>query len=580
MLLPGHSGFSYNFGLQGAVLCRCLPFQLLFNMRIYFLFVLSIYCWLPGLLVGQELPPTLDDTLRGSITPERAWWDLRYYRLSLSLDPATKTIAGSNQVFYTVLNAAQTLQIDLQPPLVIEKIEQDGQMLSIEKRGNNAYFIQLQKVQRPGARESITIWYSGKPRIARRAPWDGGFSWSKDAAGNPFVATSCQGLGASVWWPCKDHMYDEPDSMSITVRVPAGLMDVSNGRLRKTTEHDDGSRSFEWFVANPINNYGVNLNVANYTHFGDTLQGEKGVLTLDYYVLPKDLENARRQFTQVKGMMRAFEYWFGPYPFYEDGYKLVQVPYLGMEHQSSVTYGNRFQNGYLGRDLSDTGWGLKWDFIIIHESGHEWFANNITYRDIADMWVHEGFTNYSESLYTEYFYGKEAGAAYVRGCRSGIQNRSPIIGQYGLNREGSQDMYSKAGNMLHTIRQIIGDDAKWRSILRGINRDFYHQTVSGEQIERYISEKAGIDLQKVFDQYLRSTQIPTLEYRLKKNKIKYRWTNCVPGFDMPVKVFVGPGTPLLIKPGDQWQELPLRKDQKGKGLLVDQDFYVNASLRK
>ncbi|MFD0878390.1 M1 family aminopeptidase, partial [Massilia pinisoli] len=166
-----------------------------------------------------------------------------------------------------------------------------------------------------------------------------------------------------------------------------------------------------------INNYGINMNVGNYEHFNEIYDGEKGKLTLDYYVLPENLEKAKTQFKQVPMMLKAFEHWFGPYPFYEDGYKLVDVPYLGMEHQSSVTYGNKYNNGYLGRDLSGTGWGLKWDFIIVHESGHEWFANNITYKDMADMWIHESFTNYSENLYTEYYFGKEAGAAYVIGCR-------------------------------------------------------------------------------------------------------------------------------------------------------------------
>ncbi|MEO6038974.1 MAG: M1 family metallopeptidase, partial [Saprospiraceae bacterium] len=401
---------------------------------------------------------THDDTLRGSITPQRAWWDLSFYNLKVKVDPRAKTISGSNEIRYKVLQANQVLQIDLQPPLQIERIEQDGQVLTADRQGRNAYFIRLQKPQPVGSQQSLTIWYSGQPQVARRAPWDGGFSWSQDQSGQPFVATSCQGLGASVWWPCKDHMYDEPDSQAISITVPQGLMDVSNGRLRRTTDNPDGTRTFDWFVTNPLNNYGVNVNIANYSHFADTLQGEKGVLSLDYYVLPENLEKAKIQFQQVKLMLRAFEHWFGPYPFYEDGYKLVEVPYLGMEHQSSVTYGNQYRNGYLGHDLSGTGWGLKWDFIIVHESGHEWFANNVTYRDIADMWVHEGFTNYSESLYTEFYFGKEAGAAYVRGCRTNIENRQPIISTYGVNSEGSTDMYYKGGNMLHTIRQIIDND--------------------------------------------------------------------------------------------------------------------------
>ena len=550
--------------------------QNLLNMKIYtlpiFLFFLVVTCFLPAAF-AQAPAFTQDDTLRGSITPERAWWDLTFYNLKIKVDPTQRSISGSNEIRYKVLQPNQLLQIDLQPPMRIERVEQDGQALKVHQQGRNAYFIELQKSQAVGSQQSLTVWYSGKPQIAKHAPWDGGFSWSKDAAGQPFVATSCQGLGASVWWPCKDHMYDEPDSQAITVTVPQDLMDVSNGRLRRTTDNPDGTRTFEWEVKNPINNYGINVNIANYAYFADTLHGEKGVLTLDYYVLPENLEKAQVQFKQVKLMMRAFEHWFGPYPFYEDGYKLVEVPYLGMEHQSSVTYGNQYKNGYLGRDLSGTGWGLKWDFIIIHESGHEWFANNVTYRDIADMWIHEGFTNYSESLYTEYYFGKEAGAAYVRGTRDNIENRRPIIGIYEVNSEGSTDMYYKGGNLLHTIRQIVDNDELWRSVLRGINRDFYHQTVTTKQIEEYISQKSGKSLQKVFDQYLRTTSIPTLEYSLKKQQLIYRWTNCIPGFDMPVKVRIAAGKEVFIYPTTVLKTTTLAGLKKN-AFQVNQDFYV------
>jgi len=516
---------------------------------------------------------TLDDTLRGSITPQRAWWDLKFYDLKVKVNPIEKTIAGSNEIWYKVLTANQVMQVDLQPPLQIERVEQDGQALDFSKKGSNAYFIQLKKTQPIGAEQSITVWYAGKPRQAAHAPWDGGFSWADDGAGQPFIATSCQGLGASVWWPCKDHAYDEPDSQYISVTVPAPLMDVSNGRLRRTIENTDGTRTFQWVVTNPINNYGVNVNIADYAHFADTLHGEQGVLTMDYYVLPRNLEKAKVQFLQAKMTVRAFERWFGPYPFYEDGYKLVEVPYLGMEHQSSVTYGNGYRNGYLGRDLSNTGWGLKWDFIIVHESGHEWFANNVTCRDIADMWVHESFTNYSECLYTEFYFGKKAGAEYVRGCRRQIENRSPIVGTYGVNKEGSGDMYYKGGNMLHTIRQIVDDDEKWRSILRGLNRDFYHQTVDGSQVESYISQHAGRDLKKVFDQYLRDVRIPVLEYRFAKNKVEYRWANCLTGFDMPVKAELGSGKFEFIYPTTEWKSSPCKRLKKA-GFRVDENFYI------
>lgn len=525
---------------------------------------------------GQSRHFTKDDTLRGSITPQRDWWDLTYYHLKVKVDPATKSISGSNEIRYTVLNPGKFLQIDLQPPLRLERAEQDGEVLEIAQQGRNAYFLELKKLQPKGSRQAIKVWYSGVPLEARNAPWDGGFSWSADVDGNPFIATSCQGLGASIWWPCKDHAYDEPDSQAISVTLPIDLVDVSNGRLRKVTDHGDGTHTFDWFVANPINNYGINVNIARYAHFADTFAGISGPLTLDYYVLPQDLGKAKVQFEQVKLMLKAFEHWFGPYPFYEDGFKLVQVPYLGMEHQSSVTYGNQFKNGYLGRDLSNTGWGMKWDYIIIHESGHEWFANNITARDPADMWVHEGFTDYSEALYTEYYFGKEAGAEYVRGLRSMIRNTSPVVGIHGVNSEGSTDMYYKGANILHMIRSLVDDDEKWRSILIGLNRDFYHQTVFGVQIEDYISRRSGLKLQKVFDQYLRDTNIPVLEYSFKKGKLKYRWTNCIEGFDMPVKVTLSPDKYAFIYPDTNWKSVRCRLPNKD-AFQIDAQFYVTAS---
>ncbi len=524
--------------------------------------------------MGAQNPVfTKDDTLRGSITPERRWWDLRFYDLEVTVNPDQRQISGANEIRYTVLQAGDQIQIDLQSPLSLNRAEQDGIPLKIKRIGKNAYWIQVQKKQVPGALETIKLWYSGTPKEAIHAPWDGGFSWSEDAAGRPFIATSCQGLGASVWWPCKDHMYDEPDSQRIVVTVPTPLMDVSNGRLRSVQVLGDSARRYEWYVQNPINNYGVNINIGEYVHFSDTYPGEKGLLDLNYYVLPENLEKARKQFQQVKLMLKAFEHWFGPYPFYEDGYKLVEVPYLGMEHQSSVTYGNGYMNGYRGMDLSKTGWGQKWDFIIIHESGHEWFANNITYKDIADMWVHESFTNYSEGLFTEYHYGKEAGAAYIRGCRSLIDNKEPIIGFYGVNKEGSSDMYYKGGNMLHMIRQIVADDEKWRSILRGLNRDFYHKTVDGAEIEAYMIEKSGKPLKSVFDQYLRHTDIPILEYKITKGQLEYRWANCIPSFDMPLRVCLEKGKYSFIYPTTEWKSVPYKLHKKAT-LQIDENFYI------
>ena len=522
--------------------------------------------------VGAQEAFTRQDSLRGSITPERAWWDLTYYDLSVQVAPESRSLTGTNTIHYTVLTPESRMQIDLQPPLEIEAVAQDGRQLTFVREGN-AYFITLVKPQVRGARETLSIRYSGIPLEAANAPWDGGFSWSQDSKGQPFAATSCQGLGASVWWPNKDHMYDEPDSMAIRLTVPKPLTAVANGRLQKT-EETDKNQTFHWFVSNPINNYGVNANIAEYAHFSETFSGEKGPLDLDYYVLPENLKKAKEQFKQVPMMLQAFEHWFGPYPFYEDSFKLVEVPYLGMEHQSSITYGNGYQNGYLGRDLSGTGWGLKFDFIIIHEAGHEWFANNITYRDIADMWIHEGFTAYSECLYLDYHFGTEAASAYVIGTRANIRNDKPIIGSYDVNSRGSGDMYPKGANMLHTLRQLLEDDTLWRSILRGLNETFYHQTVTTQQIESYLSEKTGKDLSAFFDQYLRTAWVPNLEYRWNGNILEYRYRDIVPGFDMPVRVFADEEVqwifPAAAWKQTQFQEKPVRFE-------VDPNFYITST---
>jgi aminopeptidase N len=533
--------------------------------------LIIIACLLPLAGWAQRYEFTHADTLRGAITPERAWWDLSFYHLSVRVEPTDSTLSGSTEIRYRVLKPGQTMQVDLQRPLRVVRVEQDGKPLSVRQDGD-AYFVTLTKPQRIGKTEAITVQYAGKPHIAKRPPWDGGMVWSRDKSGNWFIATACQGLGASAWWPCKDHMYDEPDSMAISVTVPEDLMDVSNGKLRRVTTNADHTRTFDWYVQNPINNYGVNMNIGKYEHWSESYKGEKGPLVIDYYALKDDADQAREQYKQVPKMMKAFEYWFGPYPFYEDGYKLVQTPYLGMEHQSSVTYGNRFKNGYLGRDLSQTGWGLLWDFIIVHESGHEWFANNITYKDIADMWIHESFTNYSECLFTEYYYGKEAGAQYVVGCRALIRNDKPIIGTYNVNRSGSGDMYYKGGNMLHMIRQIVGDDDKWRQVLRGLNKTFYHQTVTSQQIEQYMTQQTGKNLKPIFDQYLRNTQIPVLEYRPVAGGMQYRFTNCIAGFTMPVRVCLGESGPYQqLQPTSQWQTLATKQATK---LTPDANYYV------
>ena len=519
-------------------------------------------------LFSQDYNFTKQDTLRGSITSERAWWDLVYYHLDISVNPDEKFIKGSNTITYSVLNSEDRLQVDLQDPLKITKVEQNGKILDFESVGN-AHFIKLIEKQKKGDIQSIKVFYEGKPKEAVRAPWDGGLSWKRDSNGKHFVATSCQGIGASIWWPNKDHMYDEVDSMLISVNVPNNLVNVSNGRLRKV-ENYENSNTFHWFVSNPINNYGVNINIGDYVSFSEVYQGEKGPLDMSYYVLRDNIEIAKSHFKDAPKMMEAFEFWFGPYPFYEDSFKIVEVPYLGMEHQSSITYGNRYMKGYLGRDLSRTGWGLKFDYIIIHEAGHEWFANNITYKDIADMWIHESFTTYSENLYLDYHFGKEASSEYVIGTRYSISNKDPMIGPYGVNRRGS-DIYTKGANLLHTLRQIADNDELWRSILRGLNSNFYHQTVETKQIEDYISSKIGFDLSSFFDQYLRNVTIPKFEYSILNGVLTYRWIDVIQNFTMPIEINVD-GENIKLYPTTQKKSIKIESET----IKVDKNYYINS----
>jgi len=512
------------------------------------------------------------DTLRGSNGPARAWWDAGFYDLHVRVNLADSSIRGWNGITYRVLNPSQVMQIDLQEPMEVDSMIQDGRRLTYRRDGA-AFFVTLTTRQRAGDTHTVTVFYHGRPHIGRRLPWDGGFTFPLDSLGHQWVATADEGVGASLWWPNKDYLGDEPDSQRIAITVPDSMMDVSNGRLRSTTHNADGTTTYEWFVTNPINNYDVEINAGQYAHFSDTLNGEDGKLTLDYYPLAYHLEAARHQFQQVRTLLQCYEHWFGPYPFYADGYKLIETPHLGMEHQSGVAYGNHFMNGYLGRDLSRTGLGLMWDYIIVHESAHEWWGNSISIQDHADMWVHEGFAYYAESIFTECTQSKEAGEAYLIGSRRGIRNQEPLVSAYGVNSDPPGDIYPKGANMLNTIRHVVDDDVKWRQILRGLQSTFRHQTVTGQQVQDYISHAAGIDLSHVFAQYLTTTMIPEFQYRVSGGALAYRWGNVVPGFDMPVRVMVpGLGTRLL-HPTEAWQSLPVTSPEAAQ-LTVDDNFYV------
>lgn len=551
------------------------------DLRYSFLFApLFLFCCTS---FSQSPTFTADDSLRGSLNKERNWWNVQHYTISVQPDFAEKKINGSNQIefSFSASEAKREMQIDLQSPMQIDSVFFHKKKISFTKRGKDCWLVQLPALlakSRSSNKEiqsdAVLIYFSGNPRVAKNAPWDGGWIFTNDKKGRPWMTVACQGLGASVWYPCKDHQSDEPDhGATLRIIVPDTLVAVANGRLQSVTELKENKKVYEWKVVNPINNYNIVPYIGHYVNWKDQYNSSSGKqLDLTYWVLDYNLEKATPQFNRdTPRMLAAFEYWFGPYPFQEDGYQLVESPHLGMEHQSAIAYGNGFANGYRGRDLSGTGWGKDWDYIIVHESGHEWFANNITTNDIADMWVHEGFTMYSEVLFINYHYGREGADAYCRGVRNRIRNDRPLIGHYGVNEEGSGDMYNKGAGLLHHIRETINKDSLFRDILIGLNQEFRHQTVDSKQVETYIIKRAGIDLQPLFDQYLRTNKVPVLEYNQSGQTLKLRLSNCNESLKLPIRVDGKKSMEILLT--TQWQEFKVEENVSIKS--ISDNYYFN-----
>jgi len=543
------------------------------------------------------------DTLRGSNGPGRVWWDATHYDLSVAFDFENKAITGKCTLQFSMINRGitpsggrfETMQIDLQEPMEIDSVVFDRHSINYNRkmqidtvlferqllhftRTKDVYWIDFDFTNvNKRAVQSVVFYFHGKPRTAVNPPWDGGFSWTKDAHGNPWVSVSCQGLGASVWWPCKDAQWDEPDlGVNINLSLPKGLglTALSNGRcisnIDKDVEYSNAPKVWKWEVKNPINLYDVTFYIGQYAHFQDTLMGEKGPLSLDFWVLKDNLNKAKEHFKVVKPMLHCYEYWLGAYPFYEDGYKLVEAPYLGMEHQSAVAYGNNYQMGYKGFDRSKSGTGMLFDYIIIHETAHEWFGNNVTAADNADNWVHEGITTYSEALFVECTQGQDAARKYSLGDRSNILNNKPIIGAYGVNNSGSSDMYSKGAAIMFMIRKLTNNDDLFRKMLRGLGHDFYHRIVTTQQIEQYIADKTNLDLKAFFNHYLRNEALPQLEYYIKDKKLNFRFKNTADGFSLPISI-KNKGKMLVIHPTNNWQSI----DYKGGYQLEwEPDFLI------
>ena len=544
-------------------------------MRYFLILFLSLFSVKS---ICQEF--SLSDSLRGSLSSYRSCYDVYFYDLNVTIDDKNKELINSYNDFYILsLEDFDKIQIDLFSNLEINTIVFNETKLNF-KRKFNAVFIDFPNIIKKGENIKFRVNYEGAPRIAVNPPWDGGFSWEYDKNKNPWIGVSCQGLGASSWWPCKDHQSDEPDSMRITCTVRSPLKVVSNGKLiSNKSGYDLNLKSkvniSSWFVSYPINNYNVTLCAADYAYFSDYYLSKRDTLFLDYYVLTYNETIAKEHFKQVKPMLECFEEYFGQYPFINDGFSLVETPYLGMEHQSAIAYGNNYLPGYNGNKNFIA--GLDFDYIIVHETGHEWWGNSITTNDIADMWIHEGFCTYSEVIYVECMYGYETMLEYVNNQKRFVRNDKPIVGPYNVNKKGSNDMYQKGSLMLHTLRNLINDDELWFSILKGISIDFKYKVLDGKDIIEYINRKVDFNLSLFFNQYLFNSKIPIFEYKIQKEGreyvLLYRW-NAIKDFDMKLLINDGEKN-IWISPNSEWKEYTIGNVDIKNFSIRDDLFYVD-----
>jgi len=504
----------------------------------------------------EPAAPTHADILRGGYGPYRANNDLQFYHLDIRVDPEKKFISGKNTIRFKMLQDGTRIQLDLHAALNVDKILLGDTPLKYE-RDSGAVFVDFPETLHAGRVYSIDFYYSGNPLETGRF---GGITFKKDSSGHTWINTACEGTGASLWWPDKDQWRDEVENMQISVAIPNDLVDVSNGKFMGKTDLGDGYTRWDWLVQYPINNYDVSLNIGNYQHFSDKL----GNLPLDFYALPEDLDKAKKQFAQAKGMLEAYQHYFGEYPFIKDGYKLIEAPYSGMEHQSAVTYGNHFANGYLERDWTGVGISTRFDFIIIHESAHEWFGNSVTAADVSDMWIHEGWATYLECLFVEYTYGKEDGLKYTNAYKSKVRNQQPIITQRGVNRTPPQDMYFKGALFLNTLRSVVNDDKRWWKLIHDFYQHFKYRNIMTEDVVAYFNQKTGMNLTPVFDEYLRHAALPALELKFDEANgvVSYRWKADETAFAMPVRVGAKDHW-QIIQPTAEWKTMktPLKKDE-------------------
>ncbi len=540
----------------------------------FILFIMLLNCIQFEVFAQPSINPSRQDSLKGSITKDREWWDLKYYAISVFPDFRGKTIQGRNSITFEVVkrNNNRFMQIDLQEPLTIDSVFFKKQRISIKKEGN-VWFLKV-PVLKIKSQATIDVFYSGIPKESIKPPHDGGISWKLDSLGRPWITLGCQTIGASVWFPCKEHQADEPDDgASIAVTVPDTLVAVSNGRLKDQIKNNDGTVSYKWHVVNPINNYGLAFYVGKYIQVPEVYAGKKGILNTDYWVIDYNEEKINSYMKhEVNKTLKTFEYWFGPYPFYEDSFKIIETPYPGMEHQSAVAYGNGFKLGNI-RASNLTGWESKIDWLLVHEIAHEWFGNSITTKDPTEAWIHEGFAGFAEELFIEEQYGKKAAKEFFEArTRGRILNTEPLIRRYGIFESAGKSVYLKGWVMMHMLRAIVDSDDKFRETLKRINQEFYQKTVNSAEVEKFISNLLGKDLQPMFNQYLREIDIPTFEYSISQNILRYRYVNCISGFTMPVKTNLTKDK--WLNPTVNWKEIPLDEDGE-TSLSIDSDFYIN-----
>jgi aminopeptidase N len=532
--------------------------------HLFFLFVI-IVC---QNISAQEF--TRKDSLQGGFSFERTSYDVQRYDLNVNINIDERSIVGYNDITFKVVKNTSKIQVDLFENMRVDSIIFEGKKLNY-KREFGAVFLNFDhQLTANSSNKKIRFYYSGKPLVAKNAPWDGGFVFNKDSNGKPWIGVAVQGTGASLWYPVKDSQGDEPDfGASIKVAVPNGLINVSNGRFLGSEDLKNGYTRWDWEVKSPINTYNITVNIGDYVHIHDNLDG----LDLDYYVLRNNEEKARKHFEEVKPMMNCFQSKFGKYPFAEDGYKLVETSYLGMEHQSAVAYGNKYRKGYSGRDMTGTGIGLLFDYITIHESGHEWFGNSITSKDIADMWIHEGFTTYSESVFVECLHGPEKAQEYLNGQKRSVQNDKPIIGNYLVNNEGSTDMYYKGAQLLNTLRHIVNDDEKWWKMILKYSETYRHKIIDTQTVMSFFNAETTLNLTPIFNQYLNYQNIPILEYKIEKNKIDYRWKTDVSDFEMPIILKIG-SKEIRLDATNNWKTYKVKFKNEDEISFDTKSFFI------